>query len=343
MTARKAHRHIASITRVLSSSVGTLLALAAVVLFFAIADPLLNGENASFSTVRNLRVVLTTTSIVAVAALGMTMIIIAGGIDLSAGTSLTLSATVLAYALKNDVTPTLAVLLCLTTAVLCGLVNGLLVSLLRIVPFIITLGTMTIFLGLGKLVSNETTIFPSAEQRPDWISNLCSTRPPDLVLNGYLPNLPLAVWITLLLAILVSAILRFTVFGRYVFALGSNESTARLCGLNIPLVKTMVYAVAGLFVGVAGMYHFGLLKMGNPVEGLGMELKIIAAVVIGGGSLHGGRGSVLGTLAGAAIMGVITSGCDQLEVPNPYQDIVIGLIIIAAVLLDQLRERRLSR
>ncbi len=329
------------ITQLLSGSVGTLLALVIVVIFFAVADVILNGEDASFMTVRNLRVVLTSTSIVAVAALGMTMIIIAGGIDLSAGTALTLSATVLAFGLKNDVPPILAVLLCLLTAVLCGLINGALISLLRIVPFIVTLGTMTVFLGIGKLVANETTIFPSAEQRSDWISNLCSTKPPDLNNLG-MPNLPWAVWITLLLAIVVAAILQFTVFGRYVFALGSNESTARLCGLNIPLVKIAVYALAGLFVGVAGMYHFGLLKMGNPVEGLGIELKIIAAVVIGGGSLHGGRGSVIGTLAGATIMGVIISGCDQLEVRNAYQDIIIGLIIIAAVLLDQVRERRLS-
>jgi ribose/xylose/arabinose/galactoside ABC-type transport system permease subunit len=201
---------------------------------------------------------------------------------------------------------------------------------------------MTVFLGLGKLISNETSIFPTADQRPDWISNLCSTRPPDTIYGG-VPNLPLAVWITLLLALVVAALLRYTVFGRYVFALGSNESTARLCGLNIPLLKTMVYALAGCFVGVAGMYQFGLLKMGNPVEGVGLELKIIAAVVIGGGSLHGGRGSVIGTLAGAAIMGTIASGCDQLEVRNPYQDIIIGLIIIIAVLFDQIREKRLSQ
>lgn len=325
----------------LSGELGTLLALAAVVLFFAVADPLQNDGKMTFFTVRNLRVMMTQTSIVAVAALGMTMIIISGGIDLSAGTALTLSATVLAYGLKHDYSPTFAVMLCLLTGVACGLINGVLISALRIVPFIVTLGTMTIFLGIGKLISNETSIFPSAAQRPDWISNLCSTRPPDLV-NGFMPNLPLAVWITFVLAIAVAVLLRYTVFGRYIFALGSNELTARLCGLNIPVVKTLVYSVAGIFVGVAGMYQFGLLKMGNPVEGIGLELKIIAAVVIGGGSLNGGRGSVIGTLAGAAIMTVIASGCDLLEVRNPYQNVIVGVIIVAAVLLDQLRERRLS-
>lgn len=329
------------VARILGSELGTLLALAAVVVFFAVADPIQNGERTSFLTVRNFRVMMTQTSIVAVAALGMTMIIIAGGIDLSAGTALTLSATVLAYGLKNDYPAALAVFLCISTGVLCGLANGFLISQLKIVPFIVTLGTMTIFLGLGKLISNETSIFPSAAQRPDWISNLCSTKPPDVTSLG-LPNLPLAVGTTLVLAILVAIVLRYTVFGRYVFALGSNEATARLCGINIPVVKTMVYAVAGIFVGVAGMYQFGLLKMGNPVEGVGLELKIIAAVVIGGGSLNGGRGSVVGTLAGAAIMTVIASGCDLLEVRNPYQNVIVGVIIVAAVLLDQLRERRLA-
>ena len=328
-------------TRLLSGELGTLLALAAVILFFAIADPIQNGDRASFLTIRNFRVMMTQTSIVAVAALGMTLIIIAGGIDLSAGTALTLCATVLAYFLKNDFPATAAVVICLGTGILCGLVNGFLISSLRIVPFIVTLGTMTIFLGIGKLVSNETTIFPSADQRPDWISNLCSTKPPDTVFGG-IPNLPLAVWITLFLALGTTIILKYTVFGRYIYALGSNESTARLCGLNIPFVKTAVYAVAGLFVGVAGMYQFGLLKMGNPVEGIGLELKIIAAVVIGGGSLNGGRGSIIGTLAGAAIMTVIASGCDLLEVRNPYQNIIVGIIIVVAVLLDQLRERRLA-
>jgi ribose/xylose/arabinose/galactoside ABC-type transport system permease subunit len=328
--------------RALTGNLGTVLALLGVILLFALADWLVSGPQASFATVRNLRVVLASTSIVAVAALGMTIIIIAGGIDLSAGTALTLCATVMAYGLKADWGVLLTVPLTLVTGIACGLANGLLVSSLRIVPFIVTLGTMTVFVGCGKLVADQSTISPSRDQIPTWVQNLCSTRPPDVHL-GFLPNLPLGVWITLILAVLVASLLRYSVFGRYVFALGSNEPTARLCGVNIPVLKTLVYALAGIFVAVGGIYHFGLLKMSNPVEGLGLELKIIAAVVIGGGSLSGGRGSVLGTLAGAMIMGVITSGCDQLAVPTPYQDMTIGVIIIVAVTLDQLRQRRLER
>lgn len=327
--------------RLLGGDGGTLLALFLIVTFFAVADFRHNGEDARFLSLPNLRLMMTQTSLVAVAALGMTMIIIAGGIDLSAGTALTLSATVLAYGLKNDFSPTLAVALCIGAGVACGAINGLLVSTLRIVPFIVTLGTMTIFLGIGKIISKETSIFPSSDQVPAWLSKLCSLRKPDSYDLGFMqfPNFPLSVWLTVVLAVIVWAVLRFTVFGRYIFALGSNESTARLCGINIPLVKTAVYAVAGVFVGVAGMYQFGLLKMGNPVEGIGLELKVIAAVVIGGGSLSGGRGSVIGTLAGAAIMAVIASGCSQLELPNPYEDIIVGVIIVAAVFLDTLRGR----
>lgn len=324
-----------TIRKVLTGDMGALLALIAVVLLFAMADGIW-GEG-YFATVRNLRVVVTQTSIVAVAALGMTLIIVAGGIDLSAGTALTLAATVMAFCLKQDYPIAVAVIATLGTACLCGLLNGLLVSTLRIVPFIVTLGTMTVFLGVGKLISNESTIFPARSQIPDWLQDLCSTRPPDVV-AGWVPNLPLSVWLTIGLGGGVAALLRYTVLGRHIFAVGSNEATARLCGIPIARTKLTVYTLAGAFVGVAAIYHFATLKIANPVEGLGLELKFIAAVVIGGGSLNGGRGSVVGTLAGAAIMGVITSGCDQLEVPNPYQDMIIGGIIIAAVTIDQLRQ-----
>jgi ribose/xylose/arabinose/galactoside ABC-type transport system permease subunit len=138
----------------------------------------------------------------------------------------------------------------------------------------------------------------------------------------------------------LSLVLRYTVFGRHVFALGSNEQTARLCGLNVPALKVAVYTLSGLFVGLAGVYQFAKLKVGNPTSGLGMELKIIAAVVIGGASLSGGRGTVLGTLTGALLMQTIASGCTQLGLSNPVQDIILGIIIVAAVTVDQIRQRR---
>jgi ribose/xylose/arabinose/galactoside ABC-type transport system permease subunit len=208
-----------------------------------------------------------------------------------------------------------------------------------VVPFIVTLGTMTIYLGVAKIVAEETTVRPLPAQVPLWMKNLVTTRPtPDML--WILPNFATGVWLVLGLSIALACVLRYTVFGRYVFALGSNESTARLCGVNVPLVKMAVYTLAGFFVGVAGMFQFARLTSGNPTSGIGMELRVIAAVVIGGGSLSGGQGSVLGTLAGAAIMAVIASGCTLLGLSNPLQDVIIGVIIIVAVTLDQIRQRR---
>jgi ribose/xylose/arabinose/galactoside ABC-type transport system permease subunit len=142
--------------------------------------------------------------------------------------------------------------------------------------------------------------------------------------------------------VVLAGVLRYSVFSRHVFAIGSNEATARLCGINVPRTKVLVYFLAGLFVGVAGVYQFARLSSGNPTSGIGIELKMIAAVVIGGGSLSGGRGTVLGTLTGAAIMQTIASGCTQLGITNPWQDIIQGVIIVAAVSVDQIRQRRLT-
>jgi ribose transport system permease protein len=324
-----------------ASMVGPLLALLVVILFFSYADWWMHGERASFWSLRNLRTIAVQTSTVAVAALGMTMIIISGGIDLSAGTTLALCATVLAYCLDEKLGIATAMIACVVTGCLAGMMNGGLISLLRVVPFIITLGTMTIYLGLAKYIAKETTVRPPLDEIPAWLPALVTPRPHwEWLVRPLVPNFASGVWLALVLALLLGAMLHLTVFGRHIFALGSNESTARLCGINVSLTKTAVYALAGLFVGVAGMYQFARLSTGNPTSGIGLELKIIAAVVIGGGSLSGGRGSVVGTLTGAAIMLVIASGCTALGLRNPMQDIIIGVIIVAAVALDQLRQGR---
>ncbi len=320
---------------------GPVLALAAVVVFFTAAEFVTarwKGQTYQnrFCTAENARNVLVQNATVAVAALGMTVIIIAGGIDLSAGTALGLCATVLAFLLKQGMSPPLSVALCVGTGLACGLVNGVLISALRVVPFIVTLGAMTFYLGLAKWVANDNTVRPSIENVPLWMKALVEPRamwPAHGVASG--------IWIGLILAAGLALIMRYSVFGRHVFALGSNEATARLCGINVPLTKIAVYSLAGLFVGVAGVYQFSRLSAGNPTSGSGLELKIIAAVVIGGGSLSGGRGSILGTLAGAGIMGVIGSGCTMLDLSNRVQDMILGVIIVTAVTIDQYRQRRL--
>jgi ribose transport system permease protein len=324
----------------LLGALGPLLVLLVVIVLFGQADYMKNGKGVFF-THQNARTIAVQASPVVVAALGMTVIIIAGGIDLAAGTALALSATVLAWFLNNGYSPVLSVAAAIGTGCLTGFINGVLVSVLRVVPFIITLGTMTIYLGTAKYIANETTIRPPLDEIPKAFESMVTPRPDPawLIESLHLPNFAWGVWLALGLAIILAAVLRYTVFGRYVFALGSNEQTARLCGINVPLTKIAVYTLGGLFVGIAGTYQFARLSSGNPMSGIGMELKFIAAVVIGGGSLTGGRGSVLGTATGAVMMAVISSGCTLLGWRNPIQDIVIGAIIIAAVTLDQMRQR----
>jgi ribose/xylose/arabinose/galactoside ABC-type transport system permease subunit len=318
----------------LTGQLGPLFALALVFGFFAIADALQEGGG-QFLTLRNLQTMLIASAPVVVGGLGMTMIIIAGGIDLSAGTATSLCATVLAWSLDNHWPIAAALLACVLTGCIVGIINGSLVSALDVAPFIVTLGTMTACLGVAKLVAHETTVRPPLEAIPDWMSALAMPTPQPawlLVAPG--------VWLMLAMAVVVALVLRFTVFGRYVFALGSNEQTARLCGLNVPALKVAVYTLGGFFVGLAGVYQFAKLNVGNPTSGVGLELKVIAAVVIGGASLNGGRGTILGTLAGALLMQTIASGCTQLEIRNPVQDVILGVIIVAAVTVDQIRQRR---
>jgi ribose/xylose/arabinose/galactoside ABC-type transport system permease subunit len=272
--------------------------------------------------------------LIAVPAFGMTLIIISGGIDLSAGTALTLSGTALALSLKAGDPILDALMLMLLTGCLCGLANGVMISATKVVPFIVTLGTMTIFLGIGQIISGESTVYAPKENIPDWLS-LCYTGSNS---ERYLvPKIPTSVLLATLMGIGVATMMRYTVFGRNVFAIGSSESTARLCGINVPGTVIAVYTIAGFFVAIGGLLYFADVKNGNPSDGTGKELEIIAAVVLGGGSLSGGRGSIFGTMVGALIITAIRSGCSQLSIPNTYTHIIIGCIIIIAVIVDQLR------
>ncbi len=327
--------HRTSGWQLLSTTLGPLLALCIVWLVFAFLDwtrPL----GGTFAEVRSFQLIVVHTAAVAVPALGMTIIIIAGGIDLSVGAAMALAATVGAYGFLNGYPPAVAIGMCIATGLAAGVANGALISSLRVVPFIVTLGTMMVFQGVGRFLAGDTPIRPPRESFA--VLDEFQAPFPTPAWQMFSPG----VWVMLLLGILVSITLRYAVFGRHVFALGSNEATARLCGINVPLTRVAVYALGGLFAGIAGVYQFAALGEGNPMDGIGKELPIIAAVVVGGGSLSGGRGSVLGTLSGAAIMAVINHGCTTLNVGDMYQDILIGAIIIAAVALDQYRQRRMA-
>jgi ribose/xylose/arabinose/galactoside ABC-type transport system permease subunit len=326
----------ANVWTLLAGQLGPLLALFLVFIFFAVMDAAQPGGG-RFTSLRNVQTMLVSSAPVVVGALGMTVIIIAGGIDLSAGTAIALCATVMAWVLKQGGPIELALMCCVLTGCIAGGVNGTMVSALRVAPFIVTLGTMTAYLGVAKLVADETTVRPPLESVPAWMGGLAMPSPEPawlLVAPG--------VWLMLAMAASLSLVHRYTTIVRHVFALGSNEQTARLCGLNVPAVKVAVYTLGGLFMGLAGVYQFAKLKVGNPTSGLGLELKVIAAVVIGGASLSGGRGTVLGTLTGALLMQTIASGCTQLGLSNPVQDIILGVIIVTAVTVDQFRQRRVA-
>jgi ribose/xylose/arabinose/galactoside ABC-type transport system permease subunit len=299
--------------------------LVALVLVAAVFGLLLGPQ--FFSPV-NLELILRQTAIVSTAALGMTMVIAAGGIDLSVGSMIALNTVVVALILGSGGSPAAAAAGSVGATALCGLVNGVLVTRLGIVPFIVTLGTMLVIRGAAKGLSGERRL----EAPITWLNDLLR-RPDSAIL------LPPGLWVLALLAVLVSLLLRYTTFGRHVFAIGSNERMARLCGVPIKQRKIAIYTLAAALTGVAGVLQFSRLSVGDPTVAVGLELNVIAAVVIGGGSLLGGRGSVSGSLIGSTIMTVIQIGCSQLGLANWVQEIVTGGIIVTAVALDKLRTR----
>lgn len=306
---------------------GPLLALAIVFAFFAIRTP------ETFLTVRNLETILRQSTITGVAALGMTLIIVSGGIDLSVGSVVALCSVVVALGLRTGLDPLLAGAAAVAAGVACGFVNGLLIVSLRVVPFIVTLGTMLVLRGLAKGIAHNQTVNPNADT---WLNTLTASLAPD---QRWL-LLPPCVWILFVLALAVAFVLRYTPFGRHAFAIGSNEQAARLCGIRIARTKWILYAAGAGFAGLAGLMQFSQLTLGDPTAAAGLELSVIAAVVIGGGSLSGGEGSVLGTLVGAFLMTVIAVGCSHLMLENWVQEIVTGVMIVLAVAFDRFRHRR---
>lgn len=216
-----------------------------------------------------------------------------------------------------------------------GAVNGVVIARLRVVPFIVTLGSLLVVRGVAKGLAREQKIDAPAS----WLEELLAVLPEE---QRWMV-VPVGVWLTLGLAAVVWAVLRYTRFGKHAIAIGSNEATARLCGVAVERVKTSVYVLGGAFAGLAGVLQFSRLTVGDPTVAMGLELDVIAAVVIGGGSLAGGEGSVWGSLVGALIMTVIRSGCSQMGLPNWVQEIVTGGIIVGAVALDRWRHKRLGR
>ncbi|MCY2924451.1 MAG: ABC transporter permease [Planctomycetota bacterium] len=367
----------------LLNTFGALLALAAIYILFMII-----GDSSFRNVGDKLEDIVRATTQVGFAALGMTVIIIIGGIDLSVGSVLGLTSVVVALLLRDaGFSPLAAACGAVAAGALCGALNGLLIVGLRVVPFIITLGMMLVARGAAIQLGDKGKV----NAPPQWLFELVSpgeatlawSRPvmtilvvcwclvgvaallagasvvarawrrnPLLALVAGLAWLaaagviakatytwPAGLWMLAAAAILVTGMLRYTRFGRHVFAVGSNEQTARLCGVRVGAVKIAAFALGGLFAGLAGLMNFARVTVGDCKAGDGQELNVIAAVVIGGGSLAGGEGSVLGSLVGAMIMSVIATGCTSIGVESGVQMIITGGIIVVAVFLDRLRHQ----
>lgn len=311
----------------LVSGVGPFLGLVFVTSLFALSDEV----RPYFYTGANAKIILTQSVVVAVGAFGMTLVIISGGIDLSVGASVALCSVVGAKVLVAGHAPVLAMTATLLAGGLVGLVNGSLIAGLNLMPFIVTLGMMGVARGAAKWLAQNQTI-----NTPDTVVNQLMAQ----VDPNHLFPLPDGVWLVVALAVIMTFVLGETVFGVRVFALGSNEATARLCGIRVPLQKILIYTLAGLFFGLSGLLQLSRLTQGDPTVAIGLELDIIAAVVIGGASLSGGSGSIHGSLVGALIMAVLRNGTNQMGWPTYVQEILIGVVIVIAVGLDRLRRGR---
>ena len=315
-----------------SDAMQRLMAFSAlIVLFigFSIASPY-------FRTFDNFVGILLATAVNGILALGATFVIITAGIDLSVGTAMTFSAVMTGVFITNMGLPLpVGILGGIVTGALVGLVNGLMISRMKIPPFIATLGMLYVTKGLSLVISELKPIY--FNDTPAFRQIAMGSVTGKIIPGFEIPN---AVWILFGAAIIAHIILTKTILGRYTFALGSNIEATRLSGVNVTAWLTAVYTLAGVFTGIGGVLMAARLNSAQPALGAGYELDAIAAVVIGGTSLSGGEGSILGTIIGAFIISTLTNGLRIMSVPQEWQLVVTGAIVILAVFLDIVRRRR---
>ncbi|MGG3306081.1 ABC transporter permease [Paenibacillus lautus] len=306
-----------------------LASLVVLILFFTFSS-------SNFFQFSNIVGILLSTAVIGVLALGSTFVIITGGIDLSVGTVMTLSGVMTGVCITFWGLPVpVGILGGILTGALCGLLSGTAVAKMKIPPFIATLAMMMIAKGLALIISGAKPVYFNDAESFAEVSQ-------GSVLGWLIPGLdiPNAVVIFFIAAVVGYLILSKTIIGRYNFALGSNEEATRLSGVHVGFWKIVIYTLTGAFTGLAGVMMASRLNSANPALGAGYELEAIAAVVIGGTSLSGGKGTIIGTVIGALIMSVLTNGLRILSVPQEWQTVVVGFVIILAVYADILRRRK---
>jgi ribose transport system permease protein len=305
---------------------GVAVALVLIVIFFSLTAPY-------FATPENFLKIFVQIGINTVLASGMTFVILTGGIDLSVGSVLALCTVVGALIMTTNlpfaVSIPLALLGCMGVGALCGFVNGFVVEQWKVPSFIVTLGMLNVASGAARVVSNNATITGLPQPFIDF---------GNLIVFGVFPSIFLIAVGVILIGWFV---LSFTVFGRFIYAIGTNEEAVRLSGHNPRTYKVAAFVISGLTAGVAAMVYLLRLNVGSPIAGVGYELNAIAAVIIGGTSLAGGKGSIIGTLVGACIIQVLSTGLQLFGVGDNVKPIVIGTVIVLAVVLDAYRDRYL--
>lgn len=298
---------------------GTLIAL---VIIFFIASP-------RFLTISNLSSILLSTAVIGILAVGTTFVIITGGIDLSLGTGMALCAVISGVLVVNAGLPVaVGVLGAVLFGGLIGFINGFNVSVLGLPPFIATLAMMLVAQGLALVISGSAPIYFTDDPSYSRIST-----------GELIPGLPNAVLVLAVLAVLSAVLLNRTILGRYTYSIGSNEEATALSGIPVRRWKIIIYTLAGLFTGLAGVLISARLGSAQPATGTGYELQAIAAVVIGGTSLTGGKGSIVGTVIGALIISVLNNGLQIMSIPQEWQNVILGLVILVAVYADMARKR----
>lgn len=292
--------------------------------FFSFAD-----EN--FRTYGNVLAILFSTVVIGTLAVGTTFVIITGGIDLAIGTGMALCAVMSGVFIVNAGLPVAAGVLCtLLFGALIGFVNGVNIALLKIPPFIATLAMMLVAQGLALVLSHSRPIYFNETPSYSKISR------GELVPWLDIPN---AVYVLAIAVVVAAVLLNKTILGRYTYSIGSNEEATALSGINVRKWKIIIYTLAGVFIGLAGVMISARLGSAQPATGMGYELQAIAAVVIGGTSLAGGRGSIVGTVIGALIISVLNNGLQIMSIPQEWQNVVLGCVILVAVYIDMLRKR----